>query len=94
MRFREWIEFNRKGLEKAGFVLEIRGDDDALTLIAESSKIIFQITEWQGGNVEFHAISFTEDKVIPVKEAEANLSSKDKCDYYIGQVMSYIATPF
>jgi hypothetical protein len=78
-------------LERAGFSLETRGDNDAMTVIAESPVVVFQLTEWPGRALGFHAISFAEDRVIPATEADNHSSVQDKCDYYLRQVEAYLA---
>jgi hypothetical protein len=86
-----WLETRREELERAGYALEVRGNNEGMTVIAESPTVIFSLIEWPGIGLEFNAMSFIEDKTILVAKASSHLSVKDKCDYYLSQVEAYIA---
>lgn len=85
----KWLEANRDRLERLGFSLETKSSDEAVTVIADSETVVFQLTEWPGRALEFHAISYAEDRVISVVQANPCSSVADQCDYYTSQVEAH-----
>lgn len=89
----EWFELNRSRLERAGFNLKINDSDGIITAIGESADVVFQMTEWPGGSIEFHAMSYAEDKVIPVELADSRIDLMATREYYISKLEEYMNRP-
>lgn len=86
----DWLESNRERLERAGFTLEVGGDDKTVTVVGETPLVVFSLIEWPGLSLEFDAVSYAEDKGIPVVEADSDLSVNDRCEFYLRQIEAYV----